>query len=130
MASSKAQINFEFIVSTPFYNASEQQETQHFVRKHAMRPFRKSGRYSRPTILRGVTLTEYIAKRARECKLPLQSSNLAVLIPVSVDISDPQTPCASLISGQSQLPTLPFTTPPIKWRFYMPAFLNNCTYCS
>jgi hypothetical protein len=27
---------------------------------------------------------------------------------------------------QSQLPVLPYATPPIQWRFYMPAFINNC----
>ncbi|KAL2063136.1 hypothetical protein VTL71DRAFT_6208 [Oculimacula yallundae] len=35
----------------------------------------------------------------------------------------------TLVSQQSWLPSIPYFVPPIQWRFYMPAFLNNWMTC-
>ena len=54
---------FEFVVSTPSYNASAQKSTQRLVRKHVMRPWTTRKSRPRAVVLKDDDLAEYLARR-------------------------------------------------------------------
>lgn len=63
MEASEDRNKFKFVVSTPDYDASKQDQTRDVVRRHVMRPYRRKKRTGRAIVLDETALAEYQANR-------------------------------------------------------------------
>jgi len=89
MKSLQESTKFEFVVSTPSYNASAQKSTQRLVRKHVMRPWKTRKSRPRAVVLKDEDLAEYLARRQdrgeTDILLPMITRDVAFYLFVFID---------------------------------------------
>lgn len=109
MEPSKDNSAFEFIVSTPTYNASVQKDVQRAVRKHVMLRFKSKNKRSPSTvtILQHEALVNYLGSRQRRCQShELEKDTVSSLEDVTFGRRISQDTCMTMVVSSFIVPNL------------------------